>query len=91
MLWSEGVLVGACRVLEEEPQRRERAALTPSQGEVDQAGQVETVKRSEAGMVTDPVTCSPDNTLAEVDAMCARFRISGLVAILCPMLLSSSA
>ena len=29
-------------------------------------------------MVTDPVTCSPDNTLAEVDAMCARFRISGL-------------
>ena len=36
----------------------------------DQAGQVETVKRSEAGMVTDPVTCSPDNTLAEVDAMC---------------------
>ena len=43
----------------------------------EQAGQVETVKRSEAGMVTDPVTCSPDNTLAEVDAMCARFRISG--------------
>ncbi|WP_299575506.1 IMP dehydrogenase [uncultured Williamsia sp.] len=44
----------------------------------DQAGQVETVKRSEAGMVTDPVTCRPTNTLAEVDAMCARFRISGL-------------
>ncbi|GAA2051094.1 IMP dehydrogenase [Williamsia deligens] len=44
----------------------------------DQAGQVETVKRSEAGMVTDPVTCRPHNTLAEVDAMCARFRISGL-------------
>ena len=35
----------------------------------DQAGQVEMVKRSEAGMVTDPVTCSPDNTLAEVDAI----------------------
>ncbi|GAA1895780.1 MAG: IMP dehydrogenase [Williamsia herbipolensis] len=44
----------------------------------DQAGQVETVKRSEAGMVTDPVTCRPTNTLAEVDAMCGRFRISGL-------------
>ncbi|SEK86183.1 IMP dehydrogenase [Rhodococcus maanshanensis] len=43
-----------------------------------QAGQVETVKRSEAGMVTDPVTCSPSDTLAEVDAKCARFRISGL-------------
>ncbi|WP_127783931.1 IMP dehydrogenase [Rhodococcus sp. X156] len=44
----------------------------------DQATQVETVKRSEAGMVTDPVTCSPEDTLATVNAMCARFRISGL-------------
>lgn len=44
----------------------------------DQAAQVETVKRSEAGMVTDPVTCKPNDSLAEVDAMCARFRISGL-------------
>ncbi|MCP2165766.1 IMP dehydrogenase [Goodfellowiella coeruleoviolacea] len=43
-----------------------------------QAGQVETVKRSEAGMVTDPVTCSPEDTLADVDALCARFRISGV-------------
>ncbi|NMO00999.1 IMP dehydrogenase [Gordonia sp. TBRC 11910] len=47
----------------------------------DQAGQVETVKRSEAGMVTDPVTCSPSHTLAEVDAMCARYRISGLPVV----------
>lgn len=47
----------------------------------DQAGQVETVKRSEAGMVTDPVTCSPTNTLAEVDGMCARYRISGLPVV----------
>jgi IMP dehydrogenase len=44
----------------------------------DQASQVEVVKRSEAGMVTDPVTCSPEDTLAEVDALCARFRISGV-------------
>src|ERR1700743_476615 len=44
----------------------------------EQAGQVEMVKRSEAGMVTDPVTCRPDNTLAQVEALCARFRISGL-------------
>ncbi|HEY8372273.1 MAG TPA: IMP dehydrogenase [Pseudonocardiaceae bacterium] len=44
----------------------------------DQAAQVEVVKRSEAGMVTDPVTCSPDDTLAEVDALCARYRISGV-------------
>ena len=47
----------------------------------EQAGQVEMVKRSEAGMVTDPVTCRPDNTLAEVDAMCAKFRISGLPVV----------
>ncbi|NKY50470.1 IMP dehydrogenase [Nocardia vermiculata] len=47
----------------------------------DQAAQVETVKRSEAGMVTDPVTCRPNDTLAEVDAMCARFRISGLPVV----------
>ncbi|WP_370946499.1 IMP dehydrogenase [Amycolatopsis sp. cg5] len=43
-----------------------------------QATAVEIVKRSEAGMVTDPVTCSPEDTLAEVDALCARFRISGV-------------
>jgi IMP dehydrogenase len=44
----------------------------------DQAAQVETVKRSEAGMVTNPITCSPDDTLADADALCARFRISGV-------------
>lgn len=44
----------------------------------EQAAQVEVVKRSEAGMVTDPVTCSADDTLAEVDALCARYRISGV-------------
>jgi IMP dehydrogenase len=44
----------------------------------EQARQAETVKRSEAGMVTDPVTCSPDDTLAHVDALCARYRISGV-------------
>ncbi|MGC7095861.1 IMP dehydrogenase [Amycolatopsis lurida] len=44
----------------------------------EQAAAVEVVKRSEAGMVTDPVTCSPEDTLAEVDALCARYRISGV-------------
>jgi IMP dehydrogenase len=44
----------------------------------DQATQVEVVKRSEAGMVTDPVTCSPDATLREVDELCGKYRISGL-------------
>ncbi|WP_132993976.1 IMP dehydrogenase [Gordonia zhaorongruii] len=46
-----------------------------------QAAAVETVKRSEAGMVTNPVTCLPTDTLAEVDAMCARYRISGLPVV----------
>jgi len=44
----------------------------------DQAQQVEIVKRSEAGMVTDPVTASPDMSIQEVDDLCARYRISGL-------------
>ncbi|MCL2393946.1 MAG: IMP dehydrogenase, partial [Acidimicrobiaceae bacterium] len=43
----------------------------------DQAVQVDLVKRSEAGMISDPVTCSPDATLAQVEAMCAHYRISG--------------
>ncbi|MDP9240039.1 MAG: IMP dehydrogenase [Actinomycetota bacterium] len=44
----------------------------------EQAQQADMVKRSEAGMVTNPVTCSPEDTLAEVDRLCGRFRISGL-------------
>ncbi|HEX5541230.1 MAG TPA: IMP dehydrogenase [Micromonospora sp.] len=43
----------------------------------DQALQVDLVKRSEAGMITNPVTCRPDDTLRDVDALCARYRISG--------------
>jgi IMP dehydrogenase len=47
----------------------------------DQSQQVDLVKRSEAGMVTHPVTTTPDATLAEVDALCSRFRISGLPVV----------
>lgn len=47
----------------------------------DQATQVDVVKRSEAGMVTNPVTCGPDQTVAEVDELCAKFRISGLPVV----------
>jgi IMP dehydrogenase len=47
----------------------------------DQATQVDLVKRSEAGMVTNPVTCSPGDTLADVDRLCARYRISGLPVV----------
>ncbi|GAA1009160.1 inosine-5'-monophosphate dehydrogenase [Acrocarpospora pleiomorpha] len=44
----------------------------------DQAQQVDLVKRSEAGMVSNPVTCTPDATLADVEKLCARYRISGV-------------
>ncbi|GHA66417.1 IMP dehydrogenase [Streptomyces termitum] len=44
----------------------------------DQANQADLVKRSESGMVTDPITVHPDATLAEADAICAKFRISGV-------------
>jgi IMP dehydrogenase len=47
----------------------------------DQAHQVDVVKRSEAGMVSDPVTTTPDATLAEVDALCGQYRISGLPVV----------
>ncbi|WP_329028480.1 IMP dehydrogenase [Streptomyces sp. NBC_01423] len=44
----------------------------------DQVNQVDLVKRSESGMVSDPITVGPDATLAEADALCAKFRISGV-------------
>ncbi|MFC9063233.1 IMP dehydrogenase, partial [Streptomyces sp. NPDC057074] len=44
----------------------------------DQANQVDLVKRSESGMVANPITIHPDATLAEADALCAKFRISGV-------------
>ena len=47
----------------------------------DQAQQVTVVKRSESGMVSDPVTVGPDATLAELDALCARYRVSGLPVV----------
>src|SRR6266536_841575 len=44
----------------------------------DQAQQVDMVKRSEAGMITNPVTCGPDASVADVEKLCTRFRISGV-------------
>jgi IMP dehydrogenase len=44
----------------------------------EQAQQVDMVKRSEAGMITNPVTCGPEATVAEVERLCARYRISGV-------------
>ncbi|WP_062303392.1 IMP dehydrogenase [Demequina subtropica] len=47
----------------------------------DQAHQVEIVKRSESGMITDPVTVGPEVTLAELDALCGKYRVSGLPVV----------
>ncbi len=47
----------------------------------DQAHQIEIVKRSESGMITDPVTVGPDVTLADLDALCGKYRVSGLPVI----------
>jgi IMP dehydrogenase len=47
----------------------------------DQASMVDLVKRSEAGMVSNPVTCRPDASLADVDDLCSRYRISGVPVI----------
>lgn len=47
----------------------------------DQAEMVDRVKRSESGMVTNPITTSPEATVAEVDAVCGQFRISGLPVV----------
>ncbi|RYJ01902.1 MAG: CBS domain-containing protein, partial [Actinomycetales bacterium] len=47
----------------------------------DQAHQVDRVKRSESGMITDPVTVSPEATLAELDALCGTYRVSGLPVV----------
>lgn len=47
----------------------------------DQAHQVEIVKRSESGMISDPVTVGPDATLAELDELCGKYRVSGLPVV----------
>ncbi|WP_084077237.1 IMP dehydrogenase [Demequina sp. NBRC 110057] len=47
----------------------------------DQAHQVEIVKRSESGMITDPVTVGPEATLTELDALCGKYRVSGLPVV----------
>jgi IMP dehydrogenase len=43
-----------------------------------QAAEVDKVKRSESGMIVDPVTISPDARVAEALEMMARYRISGV-------------
>jgi IMP dehydrogenase len=44
----------------------------------DQAIEVDRVKRSESGMITDPVTLEPDKPVSEALAVMAEFHISGI-------------
>ncbi len=47
----------------------------------EQAAQVNRVKRSENGMISDPVTLSKDHTLAEAKELMAKYKISGLPVV----------
>lgn len=46
-----------------------------------QADQVDLVKRSENGVITNPFSLTADHTLGEADALMAKFRISGVPII----------
>ncbi len=44
----------------------------------EQAGEVDMVKRSENGVITDPFYLSPEHTLADAEALMHKYRISGV-------------
>ena len=44
----------------------------------EQADMVRKVKRSESGMIVDPITITPDKTVGDAHAMMAEYRISGI-------------
>jgi IMP dehydrogenase len=47
----------------------------------DQARQVDLVKRTQTGLIPNPVTIGPDATLEQLDEVCGEFRISGLPVV----------
>jgi len=44
----------------------------------DQAGEIDKVKRSESGMIVDPVTIGPDHLIADALEVMRRYKISGV-------------
>lgn len=44
----------------------------------DQAEEVDKIKRSEAGMIVNPITLHPSATLAQAEALMSRYHISGV-------------
>ncbi|MBA2485178.1 MAG: IMP dehydrogenase [Nitrospira sp.] len=44
----------------------------------DQAAEIDRVKKSESGMILDPITISPDQTIRDAHDLMSRYRISGI-------------
>ena len=44
----------------------------------EQVAEVDKVKRSESGMIVDPITLPPDATLADAEALMRKYKISGV-------------
>ncbi|GHJ61125.1 inosine-5'-monophosphate dehydrogenase [Nocardioides sp. OK12] len=47
----------------------------------DQAYQVDLVKRTQTGIISNPVVIGPDATLEELDRLCGEYRVSGLPVV----------
>jgi len=47
----------------------------------DQAAEVDKVKKSESGMILNPVTISPDHTIKDAHKIMAQYRISGIPVV----------
>src|SRR3954469_19352485 len=47
----------------------------------DQAYQVDMVKRTQTGIISNPVTIGPDRTLEDLDNICGQYRVSGLPVV----------
>ncbi len=47
----------------------------------DQALQVDLVKRTQTGIISNPVTIGPDATLEQLDQICGEYRVSGLPVV----------
>ena len=47
----------------------------------DQAYQVDLVKRTQTGIISNPVTIGPDQTLEDLDRICGEYRVSGLPVV----------
>jgi IMP dehydrogenase len=47
----------------------------------DQASQVDMVKRTQTGIISNPITIGPDRTIEEFDQICGQYRVSGLPVV----------